>query len=77
MVIHIIVKMFVSPCIYIYMGYTNGASNSRNDSERGGKDEKGDGFTLTADKHYHLQNKKNALMYQCLLMTVMQLPKNL
>ena len=37
--------------MYIYMGYANGASNSRNDSERGGKDEKGDGFTLTADKH--------------------------
>lgn len=40
------------------MGYTNGASNSRNDSERGEKGEKSDGFSLTADKHFHLQNKR-------------------
>ena len=37
------------------MGYTNDSLNYRHDSEKG---EKGDGFTLTADKHYHLQNNK-------------------
>lgn len=42
------------------MGYTNGALISHNDDEKGEKGDKGTGFSLTADEHYHLQNKRLA-----------------
>ena len=40
------------------MGYTNGAWNSRNDDEKYETGDRGVGFSLTADEHYHLQNKR-------------------
>lgn len=40
------------------MGFTNGTVKSTNESEKGEKGDKGIGFSLTADQHYHLQNKR-------------------
>lgn len=40
------------------MGYTNGTIKSSNESEKGEKGDKDDGFSLTVDQHYHLQNKR-------------------
>lgn len=39
------------------MGYTNG-TKSTNESEKGEKGDKGVGFSLTADEHYHLNDKR-------------------
>ena len=41
------------------MGYLNGHSNSIETSQKGEKGERGVGFSLTADKHYHLNNKRS------------------
>ena len=38
------------------MGFSNGLLSSK--SERGEKGEKGQGFRLTADQHFHLENKR-------------------
>ena len=40
------------------MGYLNGHSNSIETSQKGEKGERGVGFSLTADEHYHLNNKR-------------------
>ena len=42
----------------IYMGYLNGHSNSNETSQKAHKGERGVGFSLTADEHYHLNNKR-------------------
>ena len=45
--------------IYEYMGFSNGTLSSKGDKgEKGDKGDKGEGFSLTADQHYHLQNKR-------------------
>ena len=40
------------------MGYLNGHSNSSETSQKALKGERGVGFSLTADEHYHLNNKR-------------------
>ena len=40
------------------MGYLNGHSNSIETSQKAQKGERGVGFSLTADEHYHLNNKR-------------------
>ena len=40
------------------MGYTNGSINSSETSQKGEKGDKGIGFSLTADEHYHIKNKR-------------------
>ena len=40
------------------MGYLNGHSNSNETSQKVYKGERGVGFSLTADEHYHLNNKR-------------------
>ena len=40
------------------MGYLNGHSNSNETSQKAHKGERGVGFLLTADEHYHLNNKR-------------------
>ena len=40
------------------MGYLNGHSNSNETSQKAYKGERGVGFSLTADEHYHLNNKR-------------------
>ena len=42
----------------ISMGYLNGHSNSIETSQKAHKGERGVGFSLTADEHYHLNNKR-------------------
>ena len=42
----------------IYMGYLNGHSNSIETSQKVEKGERGVGFALTADEHYHLKGKR-------------------
>ena len=38
------------------MGFSNGLLSSK--TEKGQKGEKGQGFRLTADQHFHLENKR-------------------
>ena len=40
------------------MGYLNGHSNSNETSQKAHKGERGVGFSLTEDEHYHLNNKR-------------------
>ena len=40
------------------MGYLNGHSNSIETSQKAHKGERGVGFSLTADEHYHLKGKR-------------------
>ena len=40
------------------MGYLNGHSNSIETSQKVEKGERGVGFALTADEHYHLKGKR-------------------
>ena len=40
------------------MGYLNGHSNSVETSQQEEKGERGVGFALTADEHYHLKGKR-------------------
>ena len=40
------------------MGYLNGHSNSIETSQKEEKGERGVGFALTADEHYHLKGKR-------------------
>ena len=42
-----------------YMGFTNGLLSLKSEKGlKGEKGEKGVGFSLTADRHFHLQNKR-------------------
>ena len=40
------------------MGHSNGQIEKPLTTGKGEKDDKGEGFSLTADKHFHLQNKR-------------------
>ena len=40
------------------MGYTNGEPKPKLEVEKGEKGERGIGFSLTPDEHYHIQNKR-------------------
>lgn len=40
------------------MGFLNGQSNSSKTIEKGEKGDRGVGFSLTADEHYHIKNKR-------------------
>ena len=42
------------------MGFSNGLLSSKTEKkgEKGEKGDKGEGFTMTADEHFHLQNKR-------------------
>ena len=42
----------------IYMGYLYNNSNSIETSQKGERGERGVGFALTADEHYHLKGKR-------------------
>ena len=58
----------------IYMGYLYNNSNSIETSQKGERGERGVGFALTADEHYHLKGKR--LMSQLLSITTTQPQKN-
>ena len=46
----------------VYMGYTNGSSgdsrSAQGTKQKGDKGPPGIGFSLTADEHYHIKNKR-------------------
>lgn len=56
------------------MGFLNGQSNSSKTIEKGEKGDRGVGFSLTADEHYHIKNKR---LSHLLSITVTQRLQNL
>ena len=63
------------------MGYTNGSSgdsrSSQDTRQKGYKGPPGIGFSLTADEHYHIKNKRLTNVSALLSITATQLLRNL